>query len=265
MGAVDFHTHAFPDALAERAVRFLEAEGGIEARIPGTVSALIESMDRSGVDRSVVASIATRPSQFDPILKWSQSIASSRILPFPSIHPGDPKAVEKVRLVAAEGFRGVKLHPYYQDFVVDEQRMFPIYRALSETGLVLLLHAGFDMAYERVKIANAARIARVSDLFPGLKMVASHMGAWKDWDEVRARLLGRPVYLDVSYAIEFMTVEEARGMIQAHGRDWILFGTDSPWAGQAEMIRCVRSLGLGVDWEEAILWSNANRLLGLGG
>lgn len=261
MGAVDFHTHAFPDALAERAVRFLEAEGGVEARIPGTVSALLESMDRADVDRSIVASIATRPSQFKSILVWSRSIASDRIVPFPSVHPDDPDAVDNIRAVAAEGFRGVKLHPYYQNFVVDEQRLFPIYQVLQETGLILLLHCGFDMAYERVPIAGPGRVVRVAELFPGLKLVATHMGAWEDYDNVREHFLGKPIYVDVSYSIEFLPPEESRALILAHPRDRVLFGTDSPWSAQADMIRYVRSLNLGPDWEEAIFFRNANRLL----
>jgi len=262
MGAVDFHTHAFPDAIAERAVRFLEAEGGIEARIPGTVSALLEAMTCAGIDRSVVASIATKPSQFKSIMAWSESIASDRILPFPSIHPDDADAPGKVRAVAKAGFKGIKLHPYYQNFWVDEQRMFPVYHALEQTGLVLLLHTGYDMAYERVRIASPERIVRVAKLFPGLKLVTSHMGAWKDWDAVREHLLGRPIYMDISYSVDFMPREEVREMLLSHPRDRVLFGTDSPWADQAELIRFLRSLALGKESEEAILFRNANRLLG---
>ncbi|MFP4564308.1 MAG: amidohydrolase, partial [Spirochaetia bacterium] len=59
MNIVDFHTHAFPDELAARAVPALEAEADIEAVLDGTVTSLLESMDRAGIERSVVASIAT--------------------------------------------------------------------------------------------------------------------------------------------------------------------------------------------------------------
>jgi predicted TIM-barrel fold metal-dependent hydrolase len=263
VGAIDFHTHAFPDALAARAVRFLEAEGGIDAWLPGTVSALLESMDRAGIERSVVATIATRPKQFDSIFAWAQAIASPRILPFPSIHPADPDAAKKVKKVAEAGFRGVKLHPYYQDFCVDEQRLFPIYAALQDAGLAVLLHTGFDMAYERVRVADPSRCVRVKKLFPRLKLVAAHLGAWKDWGEVREHMLGRPIYMDLSYSLDFMTQDEARELILGHPREYLLFGTDSPWAEPTRVLKQVHDLHLDPDLEADILHRNAARLLSL--
>ncbi len=91
---IDIHTHAFPDHLAPRAVAQLQAETeDIQAVLDGTTSDLLRSMDRAGIDASVVASIATRPEQFEPILRWSAAIRSPRLLPFPSVHPDAPRLV----------------------------------------------------------------------------------------------------------------------------------------------------------------------------
>lgn len=261
MHAIDIHTHAFPDAIAERAVPLLETEGNVKARLDGKLSSLLDSMDRSGIEVSVVASIATRPEQFDSILRWSAEIASDRIVPFPSVHPADPSAVERIGAAASRGFKGIKLHPYYQDFYIDEERMFPIYGAIQETGLVLLLHTGFDMAFERVRRADPERILRVTAAFPRLKLVTTHLGAWEDWEEVEAHFLGKPICTDVSYAIQFMAPERARHLLHRHPRECILFGSDSPWADQKEAVDFLRSLELGEDWERAILYENAKRLL----
>ena len=59
-GVIDFHTHAFPDALADRAMGQLQARAGIRACLDGRVGSLLASMDRAGIDRSVVCCIATR-------------------------------------------------------------------------------------------------------------------------------------------------------------------------------------------------------------
>ena len=83
-GIIDFHTHAFPDRVATAAIPALEAEGNIRAHLDGTVAGLLASMDRAGIDQSVVCSIATRPEQFEPILHWSRAIRSERIIPLPS-------------------------------------------------------------------------------------------------------------------------------------------------------------------------------------
>ena len=46
-GIIDFHTHAFPDALALGAFALLEKRGGIKAKLDGKISSLLASMDRS--------------------------------------------------------------------------------------------------------------------------------------------------------------------------------------------------------------------------
>src|SRR5512139_720681 len=120
-GIIDFHTHAFPDALAERAIKTLEEEGGIKAHLDGRVPSLLSSMDTHGIEKSVVCSIATKPSQFAPILKWCKEIQSERIIPFPSFHPVDPDFCERIIKVKGEGFKGIKFHPYYQDFALNEE------------------------------------------------------------------------------------------------------------------------------------------------
>jgi predicted TIM-barrel fold metal-dependent hydrolase len=261
MGAIDIHTHAFPDALAHRAIPRLEEEGDIRACLDGTVGALLASMDRAGIERAVVASIATKPEQFDAIRRWSLSIASERLVPFPSVHPADPEASERIRLLAADGFRGIKLHPYYQSFVVDDDRMADVYEALSETGMALLLHTGFDPAFPRDRIASPARVVRVAEAYPALKLVATHIGAWEDWDEVEKHFLGRPIRTDTAYSLEFMSRDRARAILSAHPRECILFGSDSPWSDQGEALEQLRALGLGEEWERAVLHDNAAELL----
>lgn len=255
------HTHAFPDALAGRAMRALVEEGGVPARLDGTLGALLASMDEAGIEKSAVASIATRPGQFEGILAWSKAIRSERILPLPSLHPNEPEAAQKVRLTAAEGFKGLKLHPYYQDFYMDEERLLPIYQAVEETGLVLLMHTGFDFAFPRVRRGDPVRVLRVLEAFPELKLVTTHMGASFDWGEVKEHLLGKPIYTDVSFSIQFMPPDQAKAFVLAHPRDYVLFGTDSPWAAQGEVIEFVRGLHLGADWERSIFFENACRLL----
>ena len=260
---IDFHAHAFPDALAERAMPALEEEGNIKAALDGKVSSLLRSMDAAGIRASVVASIATRPSQFEPILRWSGEIASERIIPFPSVHPDDPQLVAHVHRIREAGFRGLKLHPYYQDFDLDEARLRPLFAAAQDCGLLVLCHTGFDLAFARVRRCDPVRVLRVLDAFPGLRFVASHLGAWEDWDEVEHHLAGRPILMDVSFAIEGIGAARARELILRHPPEYVLFGTDSPWAGQQTTVEEVRRLGLGAERERLLFGANAARLLGL--
>ena len=78
----------------------------VKAHLDGKVSSLLASMDICGIEKSVVCSIATKPSQFEPILKWSRKIQSDRIIPLPSVHPDDPKCVEQIETDKGRGIQG---------------------------------------------------------------------------------------------------------------------------------------------------------------
>ncbi|HML74209.1 MAG TPA: amidohydrolase family protein [Anaerohalosphaeraceae bacterium] len=258
---IDFHTHAFPDSVAEKAMASMHAEADWKAVLDGRLSSLIASMDRAGIQTSVLCNIATRPKQYEPIFEWSKQIRSPRIVPFPSVHPADPDAVRKVEQVAEAGFIGMKFHPYYQDFDLDEPRMMPIYKALSRHRLITVIHTGFDIAFEWIDRAGPQRILKVLEQVPELKLITTHVGSWQQWDDVERYLLGKPVWMDISVSREFLGDDRFRRMLLAHPADYLLFGTDSPWADQADMIAFLESLQLPEATLNKMLYQNARRLL----
>ena len=263
MPIIDFHTHAFPDALAERAMAQLTDNSGVTAYLDGKVSSLLRSMDEVGIDQSVLCSIATRFEHFGPIMKWSKANASDRLIPFPSVHPRDPAALERLKIVREEGFVGVKLHPQYQEFTVDEAALDPFYARVVELGLIVLVHCGFDPAFPRDRIASGDRVAAVYRRHPGIKFIAAHLGAWDDWDLVREHLLGQPVYMDTSMSIDMMSPAEAEHFLTHHPAEYILFGSDSPWGNPTEPLERLASLNIDESLKEQIRYENARRLLGM--
>jgi len=262
MQAVDFHAHAFPDDIAPRAMSQIQGLSGIRSTLDGTVARLLSSMDAAGIGKSVVLSIATKPSQFDSILSWSRSIASDRIVPFLSVHPSDPRAAEKVRITREEGFLGMKFHPYYQDFTLDSEEMNPVFEALEKSGLICVSHTGFDYAYPFIRMADPPKIVKIIRRFPGLRFVATHLGAWKDWDLAVELLAPERVYVDIAYSLEFLPPEKAKSLILGYPSNRLLFGTDSPWADQAAALRLLSGLGLPEDTVRAMVSENAAGLLG---
>ena len=259
----DFHTHAFADRIYERAMQALKEGSGIEPFHNGSLAGLLESMDQAGIWRSVVLSIATKPEHADVILDWSLSIASERIIPFGSVMPTDRNAARDVRRMAAAGIKGLKIHPYYQRFYMDDPALDPFYEAVTETELVLVSHTGYDVAYpEREDLATPERTARVINRHPDLHLVAAHFGGWEDWDDVERYLLGKPVWLETSFLAEMCDRERARRMFLAHDPARLVFGSDSPWVGQKEELVRLRGLDLPAELLEAILEKNAASLLG---
>ncbi|MDR1692973.1 MAG: hypothetical protein LBR72_06400, partial [Oscillospiraceae bacterium] len=62
---IDFHTHIFPDGLAERAMRSLtESIGGLYRPVhDGTLGGMLARMDEWGIGLSVVQPVVTKASQ----------------------------------------------------------------------------------------------------------------------------------------------------------------------------------------------------------
>ncbi len=264
MKHIDFHTHIFPDSLAASTIPALEKKGNVKAALNGTLAGLTASMDRAEIEKSVVCLIATNPSQFSSILSFSDKIRSDRIVPFPSFHPRDPECLARIEQIRAEGYKGIKLHPFYQEFTIDEQRLLPVYGKISELGLILVMHTGYDIGFPDARIADPARIVNIIERFPELKLITTHLGSWRLWDEVRERLIGRPVYMDISYSLDFLPHDEARALIMDHPEEYVLFGSDSPWEDQLEAIEKLRALNVGEERERKILRDNALRLLDSG-
>jgi len=260
---IDFHAHAFPDALASRAMKVLLAEAPeAQAWLSGTVGDLLGSMDRVGIEQSVICCIATKPEQFEPIFRWCIEIRSERLIPFPSVHPADPAYLDRIRRIAGEGFRGVKLHPFYQDFFADEERMLRFYEEASRHDLIVVMHTGYDIAFPRIRRADPEKLLRIKEAFPTLKFITTHLGAWRLWDEAREYLIGREIYMEISFGLDELPPGQAREMIMAHPDGYILFGTDSPWTDQAKTLSLLKNLSLPEGKLKQVLAGNAASLLG---
>lgn len=264
MKVIDFHTHAFPDDLAGKAITTLEEHSGeYQAHHNGSIRGLLTSMDRAGIERAVVVSIATKPTQVSRITDWSKTIASERIIPFGSIHPLYRDFKKELDRIQAVGLKGIKLHPMYQEFTVDDPALFPLYRAIAERGLIALFHAGNDIAFPITGQASPRRFRRLLEEIPDLKLVISHLGGWTAWEEVEEELLGRPVYLETSFAITEAKPKLFRKILEKHSPDYFLFGTDSPWIDQSKELAAWKALPLSRTRKEKIFHKNAERLLGL--
>ena len=263
-GIIDFHTHAFPDALAERAMAQLLSETDqVHAFLDGKLSSLLHSMDANGIEKSVLCSIATKPAQFEPIFRWSQEIRSDRIIPLASVHPQDPDAVEHIHQIAQAGLKGIKMHPYYQDFYLDDPKLYPLFEAIQEDGLLLTVHTGYDVAFDPIDRATPRQISHVAERFPAMKLITTHLGAWLQWDEVQRYILGKPIYMETSFSVEYLDADRVRRMLLGHPEDYILFGTDSPWTDQRETIASHKRLDLPENIQRKYFSENALHLLGL--
>lgn len=259
----DAHAHCFPDAVAQRAVAHLAQEGSLPYYSDGTFGGLC------GYERKAsgfcLLPIATKPSQTRSINRFSASVnGRNGAVAFGSIHPASEDVAGELDELCALGLKGLKLHPEYQEFFADDPAMFPLYRAIFERGLILHFHAGEDLGFRPPVRGAADRIAKVCDAFPGATVVAAHMGSFRQWDMAATHLAGRRnLYMDTSFAADWMDAGRFRALVRKHGADRVLFGTDAPWSDFDGAYRAVLCSGLSQTELRAVFWDNAARLYGL--
>lgn len=255
--------HVFPDTLAKRALDKLSAIAHIAPTTDGTLKGTLDAMQSWGVDRGVFLNIATKPTQQETINNWMAQINDRRVIPFGTVHPQAPNAVQELTRLSELGFRGVKLHPDYQGFFINDERMFPIYERCIELGFVVLFHAGLDVVSPDCIHALPKASAEVLARYPEFKMVLAHMGGNACWDDVEYYLVGSSAYFDTSFCAGEIQPEQMTRIIHRHGPDHILFGTDCPWKNAPQTISLIRSLALGEEIEDKIFEGNAIKLLNL--
>ena len=117
---IDFHTHIFPDKIAERTLEVLKA-GALRcehkettSHYDGTKAGLLSLMKDSGVDISVALPIATKPTQTESINVFAASVTDKRIISFATLHPQNEDTDKILENIKSAGFKGIKLHPEFQ-------------------------------------------------------------------------------------------------------------------------------------------------------
>ena len=261
---IDFHTHCFPDDLAVKAIgRLSHVSGGLEPHTDGTLAGLRRGMVEGQVDTSVVLHIATNPGQQKKVNDFAAAIHNGRdIISFGSVFPGSEDAFAELERIKELGLPGVKLHPDYQGFRVDDPQWKPLYQKISSLGLITLFHAGYDYGFAPPYGCMPQALATALDWFDS-PVVAAHWGGIHCCEGVLEHLCGRDVYFDTAFGYGMMPKYSAEKILEKHGVDRILFGTDSPWQTPAQEWRLLDSLGLCDADREKIASGNAKRLLGM--
>ncbi len=275
-GIVDFHTHNFPDALAPRAIATMCAKigGRLDPAGDGTLDGQLAEMDRAGVAMAVVCPVATKPSQFQPILDRAKAVrdgafgaaAAARLVQLCSVHPADPDAAARMKEIAKAGFRGIKIHPFYQGFSLDDPAVVPYFAAARDAGLFVVSHCGLDLGFEDGPMTcGPTQVAALLRAVPGLVFVAAHLGGCGgNPPHAVDELLEFPgCYLDTAVICVCDDDPESRRVMAEWPADRLLFGSDHFWRGErqiADWVRCVRPAQADLD---RIFVRNAHRLLGL--
>ncbi|MEI7641302.1 MAG: amidohydrolase family protein [bacterium] len=265
---IDIHTHFFPDKIADKTIKYLlsEAHGEVKVNGVGTYASLVAYMKRDGVTLSVNQPVATKKEQVLGInrkmLEYNKT--QKEVLCFGAMHPDFCDVAdcnEEIQFLATNGFKGIKLHPEYQQFYPDDPKMLRIYEACRKAHMIIMFHAGADFAYPDIH-ATPERLAQVTTIAE-LQIICAHMGGYNMWEEVIKYLVGKNCWLDTAYSQEMDSTQFAE-IIKYHGADKIIFGTDFPWVNAAQIKEKIEKIFPNdIETKEKIYYKNAMQLLGL--
>lgn len=264
---IDFHNHIWPDKIAGTIASFFRQEDiGYDPVAPCTLSGLLRNMEETGTGKCVVLDVALKANQVEAINNWLLQIKDERIVPFGAMHPDYPDYKKEIQRLKDHGIQGVKFQSTWQGCFVDDDRMLRIYEAIGEE-MIVFFHAGGSRTKRTPDIeAPPHRIARVMDLFPGLRIVAAHLGGNYMLEESKKYLVGQNLVLETSHPPSLesrVPQEKVVEMIKAHGAGKIVFGTDFPLSNRKREAEYILQLPLSPEEKERILWKNAADLLKL--
>ncbi len=261
---IDFHTHIFPEAIAERTIAKLESAAHMKAATNGTLQGLLDSMEFAGIDMSVILPVVTKPDQFETVNRFAQTINATypgKLLSFGGIHPDCEDYKAKLDRIKAMGLKGIKIHPDYQGVMIDDVRYMNIIEYADELGLIILTHAGIDVGLPDVVHCPPEKMRKVLEKLQPKKMVLGHYGAWRQWEEVLEVLAGMDVYFDTAFTLDIIDKELFEKIVKKHGAERILFATDSPWSCVKCGVEFMNSLSVSEEEIQLMLGGNAKALL----
>lgn len=266
---IDFHTHIFPDRIAEKTIKLLSEKGSMTAYSNGAVDGLVAEMEKAGVDISVTLPVLTNPLSFDSVNGYAKEINTAfenkdkRLISFAGIHPRCEDIDAKMAFIKKEGFLGVKIHPDYQDAYITDEGYVRILECAREYDLIVVTHSGVDAAYRDKPVKCTPTLAReLIKKVPYKKLVLAHCGANEMFDEVLETLCDEDVYFDTAFVLRYIDEATFKEILKKHGEDRMLFATDSPWSTVKGDVERIKLFSLSKKAEKKLFYENARRLLG---
>ena len=257
---IDAHCHIYPQKIAAKAVAAIGNFYDIKMSEDGTAASLIREGESIGVEKYVVHSTATTVHQVRSINEYiyGEMQAHPEFIGFMTLHNEmtDEAIEEEVELALSRGMKGVKLHPDFQKFNIDDAEN--IYR-VTAGKLPVLLHMG-DKRYD---FSSPERLRKMAEKYPEQTFIGAHFGGYSVWDKVECLKDLPNVYFDTSSSLWFLDKAKAADLIHRFGHERYFFGTDFPMWRHDEELKRFLALDLTEEEREDILYNNVAKLLGV--
>lgn len=266
MEIINAHAHIYPQKIAEKATETIGNFYNIHMDMPaGTTETLLIDGSRAGYTGYVVHSCATKSQQVRSINEFIKKEIDlhKEFIGFMTLHQdlSEEEMKEEVKWCVSNGFKGIKLHPDFQRFYIDEEVAEKFYRASLTAGKVfpILLHVGDD----RYEFSKPIRLARMAKKYPEVTFIAAHFGGYRCWNDVEVYKGLDNVYFDTCSSLPFITPQRAKEIIDLLGAEKFFYGDDFPMWDAEEELKRFYSIPLTDEERKMILSENIKKLLNL--
>ncbi len=278
---IDCHTHIYPPFIRDDREPLLEADpafrllyGAAKAKLVGAAE-LVEQMDRTGVDRTVVfgfpwtdPEIARRHNEY---IGETAGRFPDRLLPFVCVNPRSPGAVAEVERCLANGMLGVGELAFYTEALDSAvvKVLEPIASCCRDYQVPLMIHTNERVGhwYPGKAEASLKVIYEVIQAFPNNRFILCHWGGGlfvyellkKEAREVLSRVAYDTAASPFLYDPAIYAVA-----VQIIGAQRILFGSDYPLLSPDRYFEEMAAAGLTEEEQCWIKGRSASEWLRLG-
>jgi predicted TIM-barrel fold metal-dependent hydrolase len=226
----------------------------------GEYDELVRFMDRYGISRCFMFCLdepdrhpAFRAAN-DRTLAFAERSAG-RMIPFVRLDLGEDPIDEATRCLD-RGARGIKLHPRAQRFLLNDDRLDPVFALAADRRVPILIHGGRGLP------PIATELAALVDRYPNSQLIIAH-GGIADLPALAERFAGKAgVFFDTSVwsPIDLLSV------FRVFSPEQIVYASDFPYGQQPSSLlialRTARVSGLDEQDLRNMLAHTSNRIAG---
>jgi uncharacterized protein len=244
--AIDCHVHVWPDQLVQRNLDTIRSQSGISPAFDGSIDSLHRSMERSGVDTSIVNNIVLRPDLVKKANDWTASIVSMNrdLIGMGWVVAGLAESTDEVeRCVSGLKFKGIKIHPSHSKIFPDDSKNYPVYERISELGVPVLFHCGKNpyVSSSEIQFSSPARFRQVLSSFNKMKVILGHLAGFEDFPEDAIDLLASFSNAWADTAVKLPPSVDIKRVVSRVGARKFVFGSDYPIYDPSSLIHWLSS------------------------
>jgi predicted TIM-barrel fold metal-dependent hydrolase len=224
----------------------------------GNYDELVALLDRYGMSRCFMFCLdePDRHPGFragnDRTLEFAER-SDGRLIPFVRLDLTE-SPIEEAERCLDRGARGIKLHPRAQKFLLDDDRLAPVFALAAERKVPILIHGGRGLP------PIADHLHELVDTYPEAQLIIAHAGI-ADLSGLAGHFAGKAgVFFDTSVwsAIDLLS------FFRLVPPEQVVYASDYPYGQQPASLlialRTARAAGLTEPQISNLLGANANRI-----